>query len=68
MLEVRLKVDIVTLSEKSGHKSEKTISNLLAQWAFSHVFLSIPENPSQKYPKLTSLQHFEVDIPRNFQK
>ncbi len=26
------------------------------------------KNRPQKYPKLISLQHFEVDIPENFQK
>ncbi len=40
----------------------------MAQWASWHVSLSIPENRTQKYPKLTSLWHFEVDIPENFQK
>ncbi len=39
-----------------------------AQWSSWHGSLSITENRTQKHPKLTSLQHFEVDIPKNFQK
>ncbi len=35
---------------------------------FLHVSLSIPENRTRKYSGLTSLQHFEVDIRRKFQK
>ncbi len=42
--------------------------HVMTQEASWHVSLSISKNCTQKYPKLTSLQHFEVDIPRNFQK
>ncbi len=42
--------------------------NFMALWASWHVSLSIPENRTQNYSKLTSLQHFEINIPGNFQK
>ncbi len=42
--------------------------HFMAQWAVWHVFLWIPGNRIQKYPKLASLQHFEVVTPGNFQK
>ncbi len=52
--------------EEHRHKSKERISIL---WRNElQVFLSIPENRTKKYPKPTSLQHFEVDISRNFQK
>ncbi len=40
----------------------------MARWSYWLVSLSIPENRIQKQPKQTSLHHFEVDIPKNFQK
>ncbi len=48
--------------------SRKKISILWHSELLVIFFLSIPENRTQKYPKLTSLQHFEIDIPENFQK
>ncbi len=36
--------------------------NFMEQSVSWHVSLLIPENRTQKYPKLTSLQHSEVDI------
>ncbi len=42
--------------------------HFMVQWVAWHVSLSIPKNSTQKYPKLASLQHFEVDIPGNFLK
>ncbi len=54
-------------SEEPRHKSEKNF-HFTVQWAPWHVSLPIAENRTQKYPKLTSLQYFEIDIPGNFQK
>ncbi len=42
--------------------------HFVAQWASWHVSLSIPKNRTQKYLKLTSLYHFDVDIPGNLKK
>ncbi len=36
--------------------------------AYSSYEKTVPENGTQKYPKLASLQNFEVEIPGNFQK
>ncbi len=40
----------------------------MAQWASWYVSLSTFQNRTQKYEKLTSQQHFKVDIPQKFFK
>ncbi len=40
----------------------------MAHWASWRVPPSIPENRTQKHPELTSLQYFEIYIPKYFQK
>ncbi len=42
--------------------------HFMAHWASWHVPPSIPKNRPQKHPELTSLQYFETDILKNFQK
>ncbi len=42
--------------------------HFMAQATSGHVSPPIPKNRTQKCSKLTSPQHFEIDIPENFQK
>ncbi len=49
---------------------QSTIFKISILWhnGLFHMFLGQSPKTTQKYPKLISLQHFEVDIPKNFQK
>ncbi len=52
-------------SEEPRHKSEKKF-RFYGTVSFLTCFID-PRKPHKKYPNFTSLHHFDVDIPENFQ-